>query len=102
MPSPRALDASPLSEFVTKMREMFRRRLAAIEPQEQHAIEHEMETLMWTCLGRSAWEAAVDAEHARNVSRATSVRRRVLNRPRSRYAADSVDRKLAAAGPDED
>lgn len=109
MPRPSQVDESPLSEFVTKMRDVFRRRLAAVEPRDQRAIEAEMQTIMRTYLGRDAWEAVQAAERdvdaaltAAGVPRATRPRRRVRPGPPSRYR-EGFDHKLAQAGDrDED
>ena len=101
MSRPRVLDASPLSEFITRMRDAHRRRVAAIDPADKRAIEREMTGLMRTYLGRDAWEATLaaqrGAERTADVPRATSRRRRVRPGPVSRYP-DGFDHKLAAAG----
>ena len=108
MIEPRALDASLLSEFVTKMRDVFRRRLAAVDPRDAKAVELEMVALMRTYLGRDAWEATAagerdldDALTAAGIPRATG-RRRARPGPPSTYPRD-FDHKLAQAGDrDED
>lgn len=100
MVEPRALDTSPLSEFVTLMRDVFRRRLSAVEPRDQRALEAEMKQLMCDYLGRDAWEAVKAAEQSLGLPRAT--RRRVRPGPPLRYAADGFDYKVASLGERED
>lgn len=96
-PRPATMDESPLSEFIAKMRDAHRRRLAAVALVDKRAIEREMTAFMTQYLGRNAWEAAVAAEAAAGVPRATQ-RRRMRFSPPSKYAGDGIDHKLAAAG----
>lgn len=104
MTKPRTLDASPLSEFITKMRDVHRRRLAAVSVTDKREIEREMVELMQHYLGRNAWDAAAAAEAEAKAAepsagrRGAYVRRRVRPGPAPRYTGDGVDRKLAAAG----
>lgn len=98
----RGADEAPLSEFIAKMRDVFRRRLEAVDGREKRAVEREMEAIMRTYLGRSAWDASAAAEEhdvVAGVPRDTPRRRR--GHGPSKYSGD-VDHKLAAAGPDHD
>jgi hypothetical protein len=95
------VDQHPESEFVRKMRDVFRRRDAAKgQPRTLQALHEEMVVLMRTYLGRNAWDALRDAEavqQAADVPRDTS-------RDRSCHTTasdvDVLDRKAAAAGKD--
>lgn len=106
MVEPRTLDASPLSEFVTKMRDVFRRRLAAVDPRDVRAIEGEMQGLMRTYLGRDAWEAAAAAAEQAAApwggGPCAARRRRARPGPIPKYPRDGFDHKLAQAGDRED
>lgn len=90
-------DETPESEFVQKMRAVFRRRDVATTPQEKLALKDEMVALMFTYLGRSAWDAARAAgvELPPDVPRGTTA-------ARTCHADAVVDRKVAAAGPEAD
>jgi hypothetical protein len=98
----RAVDQHPESEFVRKMRDVFRRRDAAKgQPKTLKALHGEMVELMHTYLGRNAWDAMRDAEaveHGADVPRDTT---RDRNCHTSADAVDAVERKVAAAGRDD-
>jgi hypothetical protein len=101
----RVVDEGPLSEFVTKMKDVFRRRLAAEGVADKHALEREMKGLMQEYLGRDAWDAAAAAEErAAGVPRGTSrdqicPTHRASSQP---HEAEVRDGKLLAAGRETD
>ena len=97
-PRPLVVDEGPLSEFITKMRDAHRRRLAAVDLADKLAIEREMKGFMTQYLGRDAWEASVAAERAAGLNVPRATRRRGRFTAPSKYSGDRVDRKLAAAG----
>jgi len=103
MAKPRTLDDSPLSEFLTKMRDAHRRRVAAVDLADKRAIEREMTACMRQYLGRGAWEAAAAAEQEEAAQRAVPrVPRATRRRARPGVAPakyrEGFDHKLAQAG----
>ena len=102
MTARRGMDETPLSDFLLKMRDAHRRRLAAVTITEKRAIEREMHGLIVDA-GRdadaaTAEEPAVEKGVQRRVPRAT--RRRAHARPGgpSKYRRNGFDHKLAQSG----
>lgn len=95
--TPRAVDESPLSEFIVKMRDVFRRRLEANGLGDKRALEREMEGIMREYLGRDAWDAtAALNEQAAAVGEQKAVPRETT------HAEAQHDGKMLASGPEAD
>lgn len=101
----RAVDEAPLSAFITQMRDVFVRRLAARAFADKCALEDEMTGLMTLYLGRSARDAAAAAEASGPAVPRATTRDQGCHTPSASSetaAGDERDWKVAAAGREAD
>jgi hypothetical protein len=96
----RGMDESPLSDFLVKMRDAHRRRLAAVSLAEKRAIEREMHALIRKA-GEADGDAAPESDRPETPTVPRATRRRARPGP-AKYSHDGFDHKLAQAGERED
>lgn len=96
---PAVVDETPCSAFVAEMKAAFLKHESATTNGARRRVEEEMREIMRKHLGPGAWESTASAATERP---STPRRRFRAGLARRASIGGGIDRKLAAAGPDED